>query len=253
MQSTAWLYVLLARWLSPVRNRLCLAEGCGPWQTILAGHGRARDRPECRLDGGRRPRWWHLFAPRAKRYCRASCSILLHFGPMWPTCRGAGRVAKHFRPHRALASATLDARSLVDGRDVPVPDRDATKLLSQSGSLQPSAGMPSASVGFLSSSLVLICPAVRDTNALCDAARRGTCPASRARGAADDRGRRRGLDCARGQTAVDRNGNECRCGLSLSRSLDAQSRSSQGSFQADRRRWPSRGSDGRKHSRELQE
>ncbi len=106
--------------LSPVRHRLCLLEGCGSQQAILAGHGACGDRPECRLDGG--PRLGGGISLHSGRSAIAARDARFHsvFSPLWPYCWGARRVAKYFRPRRALDPATLGARSLVDGRDVPV-------------------------------------------------------------------------------------------------------------------------------------
>ena len=52
------------------------------------------------------------------------------FRSQWPYFWRGPRVGKYFRPHRALVSPALDARSLVDGRDVPVLGRGTSKLLS---------------------------------------------------------------------------------------------------------------------------
>src|SRR5262245_6903063 len=119
-----------ARWLSHVRHRLCLVQGCRSEQTILAGYGACGHRPECRLDGGPRlssgislHSGRSAVAPRGVRLPPFQLAVAL-------LCWYTGRVAKWFRPHRALAPSTNSARSLVDGRDVPVLDRGISKLLS---------------------------------------------------------------------------------------------------------------------------
>ena len=42
-----------ARWLSPIRHRLCALEGLEPQQTILAGYRARGDYPQCRPDRSR--------------------------------------------------------------------------------------------------------------------------------------------------------------------------------------------------------
>src|SRR3982074_787453 len=119
----------LALRFCPVRVRLCLAEGLGPRQAVLAGPGAFGDRRECRLDGG----------------TRLGCGLLLPGGgsihspphasspPLWPAlalcCWGGDRVVVHRRPHHALGAATHGARSLVDGGDVPLPGGGTSQLL----------------------------------------------------------------------------------------------------------------------------
>ena len=97
---------------------------------------------------------------RHSECCRASCSIEYRFVPgVALPRRRADRCAVQSRARRALVSATVDSRSLPDGRIVRVLDRDTATILSGYGVASAPAGMRCASPA--------CCPAVSSWLSCC--------------------------------------------------------------------------------------
>ena len=131
---------------------------CRRTRTRADGFSRGRpfsDRPECRLTAARAAAL-HSCAfeaqPVAAHHAR-SVPLRARSGLISSAAPIAGAVQS--RARRALVSATVDSRSLLDGRHVRVPDRDTSTLLSGSGSLQHRL-VCRARLGLLSSSIVLV-------------------------------------------------------------------------------------------------
>ena len=215
LQTTAYLYLLWHCGFPLFVIGYTLSKDEEPEQTLCSRGGPFSDPPECRLDGGERGR------ASIAVHSRHS-GVAAHHGRSVPLrarvalprrCADSG--ALQSRARRALVSATVDSRSLLDGRIVRVLDRDTATILSGYGSLQHRL-VCGARHQLAVQQYRLGCLAVRDNGAVRSAPRRCASSASRTRGALDDWRRRRGLDCSRGQAAVDRNDHERRCGLSLS-------------------------------------
>ena len=239
LQSTSWLYFLLARRLSLIRDRVCIAKGCG---TPTSDLDRPAECGDC-----------HQRALTAAIVLTVTFAVIageahlprvvtdsLHLSSLWPYVGAPVALLSIL----ALIVLWIRRRSMLDLWLMVVMCLYAIEipLSYYPAPVRFSLGWYTVRViGFLSSSLVLIVLLSRDNDTLCAGARSGTCPASRARGATDDRRCGRGHDCSRSQTAFVWHDNERRCGLALSQSLDARSGGSKGGIQADYRRWPSRG------------
>ena len=218
----------MALWVPAICDRLYLVEGRGPEQAVFA--------TEVRSAIVRSVAWTAAGAAAATAVSMRGSPAAHHarsvrFVPEWPYVVGApiaslclvALVVLWFRRRSILdlfLMVVLCAYLIeIPPHYYPFPARFST-------------GWYAVRVtSLLSSSYRLGCLALRDNGAVRRPPRRGASSASRTRGALDDWGRRRSLDCSRGQAAVDRNDHERRCGLSLSRSFDAQSRQSQGGFQ----------------------
>ena len=155
LQTAAWLYVL---W------------HCG-FAIFVIGYALSKDEdPGKRLRQGtvrsailRSVAWTAAIAAAAALLCIDDEAVLprimldpLRFSPEWPYLVGAPiALTVRFRARRALASPTVDSRSLVDGRDVLVLDRNTSEILSGPDSLQHRLVCRRV-IGFLSSSVVLM-------------------------------------------------------------------------------------------------
>ena len=204
----------VARRFSHVRDRLCPVEGCRSGQAVVAGLRGCGHPFECCHDRGRRVcRDIYCHSGRCA-IAPHQCSIRSIFPPSGSLCCQLSGAVERPCSHRALDSPAFGARSVADGGDVRVCDRDLSDRVSHSGPLQRRLVCRPVLRAPVQQSRA-VCPAVRDNDALRAAAPRGPRPTPRARGAADDRGRSLGNDCSRGQAALVRDDNKCRCGLAL--------------------------------------
>ena len=128
MQTTSWVYFFQHAGFPLFVIGYALLKDEDPDRRISARHSAHGDRPEHHFDRG--PRLgsgisFHsgrsVLAARDSRFDSSQSAVALCWGP--------GRVAKYRRHRRSLDPATRRARSLADGRDVSLCDRDTSELL----------------------------------------------------------------------------------------------------------------------------